>query len=72
MKKIGVVVTKYKTNDGKIHDTSEKADHHEKMQSGIRKECPTCNRKGEGGGTLDEVIVYVSCDTCSGRGWPRA
>lgn len=65
---VGVLVTKYQANGGKIFDTAEEAIHYEKLQSGERKECPHCKGTGKYENRADRKSGMI-CNTCQGKGW---
>lgn len=67
MKPIQVAVTKYQAEDGKVFDSEEDCIHHEKMLSGIRKTCPSCNGLGNDQGYGTGWVQ--TCGGCKGRGW---
>ncbi|EAO0106711.1 hypothetical protein EU727_08640 [Salmonella enterica] len=68
IEKILVQVERYKTPDGKIFDSLEKAEHHLKMITGERIVCPEChgNKKIDPYG---DGRTFIPCGKCTGKGY---
>ncbi|AEM91852.1 hypothetical protein HYP05_gp041 [Salmonella phage ST-W77] len=63
-----VQITQYQTDDGRVFDTLGQAEHYEKMKSGIRKVCPSCDGKGRDSPSGDGRDM-TTCHYCGGKGW---
>lgn len=70
----------YIAKDGKEFTSESECEHHEKMLSGERKECPTCHGKGyinertykalnELTYHFEDVPTSDRCPTCDGKGY---
>lgn len=67
MKVIQVMVEKYQTEDGRIFDSAKQAEHHERIISGARKGCPTCN--GTQQVPSEDYRSFYACPHCDGKGY---
>ncbi|HBT4923489.1 hypothetical protein [Klebsiella pneumoniae] len=68
IEKILVQVERFKTPDGKVHNSLEEAEHHIKMCSGERIICPECN----GTAKVDpygDGREFISCRKCHAKGY---
>lgn len=62
-----VVVTKYKTSDGKTFTERKDAERNEGILNGNVRVCNLCDGTGE---TPDaEFRYYYNCSTCNGTGY---
>lgn len=68
MEHVDVIITKYKTIDGKIFDNKDQALHHEGILNGTIKKCPTCKGTGQVDPYGDRLASW-KCSTCEGKGF---